>query len=182
MADTVRSKSDLINTVYQTTNQGTITGQSHRDMVKSVMGCYGGLIHSGTHAFVSDGNPTHWVDLTTWSLTAATDTLTVNATTGQITIPTAQAAGDYYIFASITLQIDPALAVPGYTTVRIVKNGTTELAVTQQTYQALGNSLCFSIATTTALVASDYVSVQFNHQFASQLLFNAGQLLADRKG
>lgn len=97
MADTVRTLAALQALLADNTTQN-ISPQDVRDMLVSILGVYGGLKTTAGSTPLAPG-PTP-VILAPWSGTLVNDDITVNGTTGVITLTT---AGDYMVLWNVSL-------------------------------------------------------------------------------
>jgi hypothetical protein len=148
MADTVRDLATLLALTPDNVT-GLVSPQDLRDMLRSILGCYGGLYVSAGGApqiKTLSGTPTV---LAPWDGSMPLHDITVNATTGVVTIPT---AGRYLVTWSLTLVATTIASPPEPVIVTLFQEGSAtnfkgEVAMAAGiSYQLSGNAVITAAA------------------------------------
>lgn len=177
----------LVSSELPTNHNEDLTATNARTAIRTALrcatSCYGGM------HFLNLASPKlldivqfQYTPVTSWTAAMASDTLTVSAANGTITIPSAAAAGDYEVHATCSVQ---RKNMPTTTLVflRLEKNGT---EVTTHIVDITADELaeCMSFVYTLPLVSGDVLRISFSlaETATSAIGVNSAQFHARRIG
>lgn len=157
--------------------------EQHRDSTRNVAysltGCYSTLRNTTPSSNITITGPADWHDLVGWSASGPSQDVVPSTTNGTHTIPV-HGDGVYVIDFNVTIQRITISSTAEFF-VRAVKNGTTEILISQETITADNLYRGISGHSLVSLVAGDVVKLQVVELTGAVVKFAGGDFTINRK-